>query len=254
VMTPLVAQMAVFSAIESTERSVGSSTYAIRGHADFDGGSVKLDNIYSGDVSVAALASLGVASPLAYALSSGFDAFRLKGITLDITSLDTRNQMQIAEVGAPRQVRPGEDLDLTVVLTGPNGAESVKKARYHVPIGAPAGTLFVTVSDAGAANQAEVQAALGSPARSPEQVLGLLNGLRPNTSAYVRVWRSESTFSVEGRDLPDPPASVALILGRGQPQGTGLLNARGSQVAELEIPAGENAVTGSKTIQVEVKE
>lgn len=254
VMTPLVAQMAVFSAIESTERSVGAATYAIRGHADFDGGSVKLDNIYSGDVSVAALASLGVASPLAYALSSGFDAFRLKGIALDITALDTRNQVQIAEIGAPRQVRPGEDLDVTVFLTGPNGAESVKKTRYRVPIGAPAGTLYVTVSDAGAANQAEVQAAMGSPARSAEQVLELLNGLRPNTNAYVRIWRPESTFHVEGRELPDPPASVAIILGRAQPQGTGLFNARGAQAAELQIPAGENVVIGSKTIQVEVKE
>ena len=52
VMTPLVAQMAVFSAIDSTERSVGAATYAVRGHTDFDGGSVKLDNVYSGDVSV----------------------------------------------------------------------------------------------------------------------------------------------------------------------------------------------------------
>jgi hypothetical protein len=254
VMTPLVAQMAIFSAIESTERSVGASTYSIRGRAEFEGGSVKLDNTYSGDVNVAALASLGVATPLAYALNSGFDAFRLKNIALEITPLDTRNQAQIADVAAPRQVRPGDDLDISVVLTGANGADTVKRARYHVPVGAPTGPLYITVSDASTANLTDVQAAYSSPAHSASQVLGLLNGLRPNTSAYVRIWRSDNSFSVDGRDLPDPPASISLILGKSQAPGLSLLNARGAQVAELEITAGETVVTGSKTVQVEVKE
>lgn len=254
VMTPLVAQMAIFSAIESTERSVGASTYSIRGRAEFEGGSVKLDNTYSGDVNVAALASLGVATPLAYALNSGFDAFRLKNIALEITPLDTRNQAQIADVAAPRQVRPGDDLDISVVLTGANGADTVKRARYHVPVGAPTGQLYITVSDASTANLTDVQAAYSSPAHSASQVLGLLNGLRPNTSAYVRIWRSDNSFSVDGRDLPDPPASISLILGKAQAPGLSFLNTRGAQVAELEITAGETVVTGSKTVQVEVKE
>ena len=41
VMTPLVTQMAVFSAIDATERSIGPSTFAVRGHIDFEGGSVR---------------------------------------------------------------------------------------------------------------------------------------------------------------------------------------------------------------------
>ena len=57
VMTPLVTQMAVFSAIDATERGLGPSTFSVRGHLDFDGGSVRVDNVYSGDVSVAALAA-----------------------------------------------------------------------------------------------------------------------------------------------------------------------------------------------------
>src|ERR1700722_2385637 len=40
VMTPLVAQMALFSAIDATERAQGGSTFSIRGHLDFDGGNV----------------------------------------------------------------------------------------------------------------------------------------------------------------------------------------------------------------------
>src|SRR5215471_2326693 len=147
VMTPLVAQMAVFSAIDSTERAVGAATYSIRGRADFDGGTVKLDNVYSGDVNVAALASVGTAAPLSYALGSGFDAFRLKNISLEIVPLSTRNQVQIAEVLSPRQAHPGDDIELNLVLAGENGAQTIKKSHYKIPVGAPLGLLYVTISD-----------------------------------------------------------------------------------------------------------
>jgi hypothetical protein len=254
ILTPMVAQMAVFSAIDSTERSIGAATYAVRGHADFEGGSVKLDNVYSGDVNTATMASLGVGTPLSYALTSGFDALRLKSLTLEIEPAETHNQVQIADAFAPRQAHPGDDVEIGVVFSGENGAETVKKVHYRVPVGAPAGVIYLTVSDASNANLFEFQNVLGVPARSAAQVLTLLNGLRSNTSAYVRVWRADATYSMEGRDLPNPPASLAAILGRSQPGASALASTRGTKVAEIEIPAGENLVTGSKTIQLEVKE
>ena len=91
-MTPLLMQMAVFSAIDSTERSVGAQTYSMRGQLDFDGGPVRVDDVYSGDVGVAVIASAGVASPIAFALQSGFDALKLKGVTLDVAPVERRGQ------------------------------------------------------------------------------------------------------------------------------------------------------------------
>jgi hypothetical protein len=254
VMTPLVAQMAVFSAIDSTQRSTGAATYSLRGHADFDAGQINLNNLYSGDVSVGTLASSGVSQALAYALSSGFDGLRLKGVTLDITPLETRKEVQIADVAAPRQVRPGEDLDVSVVLTGLNGVETLKKVRYHVPSGAPPGPMYLTVQDAPSTNFAQLQSVSGATMHSAQQILGVLNGLHGNTSAFLRVWRADNSFTVEGRDLAAPPASVAMILARALPPGTNNANPRGATVAQIEIPAGDFYVSGSKTVQVEVKE
>ncbi len=254
ILTPLVAQMAVFSAIDSTQRGQGAAAYALKGRAEFDGGTVKLDNVYSGDSATAAIAALSVATPLAYAMTSGFDVLRLKSLTLEITPAETHKQVQIADVAAPRQARPGEDVEIDVTLSEENGVETVKKIRYRVPVGAPAGTVNLTVTDASNANLLEFQGVVGVPARSPTQVLALLNGLRTNTSAYLRVWRSDAVYSVDGRDLPNPPASLAAILGRSQPGAAGLANTRGTTVTEIEIPARENVVSGSKTIQIEVKE
>ncbi len=104
-------------------------------------------------------------------------------------------------------------------------------------------------------NFLELGPALSQPSRSAGQVLEVLNALRANTNAYIRVWRAEGSFTVEGRDLPGLPPSVSLILARTPSfSGAGMANIRGSKLAEIPIPAGNFVVTGSKTVQVEVKE
>ena len=256
VMTPLLMQMAVFSAIDSTERSVGGQTYSVRGQLDFEGGAVRVDDVYSGDVGVAIIASAGIGSSIQYALQSGFDALKLKGVTLDVAPVERRSQQQVVDMMAPRSVRAGEDLELTVVMAAENGQESARRVKYHVPIGTQPGTLNFTIADATSTNVIEFQSAVATPQRSPAQVLGLLNGLRSNTKAYVRVWRSRATsYTVEGRDIPDPPPSLAMLLTRAQAGAPAQVNTRGAKVAELEVPgAAGSVVTGTKTIQVEVKE
>ena len=255
VMTPLLTQMAIFSSIDATERNIGSETYSIRGQIAFDQGAVRIDDVYSGDVAVAAIASGGVASTVGFAMQSGFDALKIKSMTLDIRPVEKRGQSQILDLIAPRTARPGDDLDLVVVLGGSNGAESAHHVHYRVPVGVPTGNLYFTVADATATNTLEYQAAVGTPQQSPADVLNLLNSLRSNTRAYLRVWRSEPSFTVEGRDLPDPPPSLAMILTRAQAAGTNLVTARGAKLAELEVPAGPGVVvTGTKTVQIEVKE
>jgi SpoIVB peptidase S55 len=254
VMTPLLMQMAIFSSIEATERSVGSASYAVSGQINFDTGAVRVDDVYSGDVAVAAIASGGVASTMGFAMQSGFDALKIKNVALEIRSVEKRGQSPILDLIAPRTARPGDDLDLVVVLGGVNGSETTRHVRYRVPIGVAPGPLYFTVADATATNTLEYQAAVGTPQHSPAEVLNLLNGLRSNTKAYLRVWRSEPSFTVEGRDLPDPPPSLAMILTRAQ-TGTSLATSRGAKLAELEISPGPGlVVTGTKTIQIEVKE
>jgi SpoIVB peptidase S55 len=255
VMTPLLMQMALFSAIDSTQRSVGGQTYSVRGRLDFEGGPVRLDDVYSGDVGVAVIASAGIGSSIAFALQSGFDALKLKSVALEVAPVERRSEQKVVDLMGARTVRPGEDLELTVVMAGANGQETSRRIKYRVPIGTEAGTLNFTIADATATNVIEFQSAIATPQRSPNQVLGLLNGLRSNTKAYVRVWRAEPSYTVEGHDIPDPPPSLAMLLTRAQAGTQNLVNTRGAKVDELEVPgAPGSVVTGTKTIQVEVKE
>jgi hypothetical protein len=256
-LSPILVQMALFSAIDASERTVGAATLAIRGEIQFQGSSapIRVNNTYSGEYSLPEQASLGPAVTLAYALQSGFDELRLKNIRIDIDSYDELKQMRIEQVWTSRrQVSPGEAVDLTVVLVGPNGQERSRTVTYRVPTGALAGPLYFTVADGAATNFTEFRQTLTASPRTPSQLVAFLNSLRDNTKAYVRVWRAEADYDVQGQSFPAPPPSVAQILARTQTGLGAAVPSRNSKVAELVVGADGMVVSGSKTVQVEIKE
>ena len=256
VLSPFILQMAVYSAIDATERTLGLASYSLRGAIEFQHGiqPLKLDNTYSGEFNVPLQASAGVSSPLAFLMGAGFDALKVKTINLEIEASERKRSLQIDQVTAsPKAVHAGQPVELAVTLTGENGAEMVKTLRYTVPVGAPAGTLNFTVADATSSNLLDYQQLAATAPKSPTQLVSFLNGLRANTNAYVRVWRTDPAFQVQGQDLPDPPPSVGLILNKAQAaQGTWF--PRGSKIDELQVQTGNVVVTGSKNVAVDVKE
>jgi hypothetical protein len=192
---------------------------------------------------------------VAYVMQSSFNALALRRVNLRVEAFDRKKQVSIESVTASKhEVRPGEKLVLDVLLAGENGAETRRQVTYDVPIGAPAGTLNFTVADANTANISDFRQVLTSNPRTPGQLISTVNNLHPNTRAYVRVWRTDPAFQLEGADLPDPPASVALILSGSQSTLAGVTQVRNSKVAEIEIDGGDMVISGVKTVQVEVKE
>jgi hypothetical protein len=253
-LLPLLLQMAIFSTIDSTERTLGVSSFSVRGAIEFQDGTapIRLNNMYAGDFNVPLQVSLAAASPLAYILQSGFSNLKLKDVSLQIDAFSEKKQMQIDEVWTSRhQVHPGETLDLMVNLRGDNGVETTRKVSWTVPVGAPAGPLYFTVADGTTTNLTDYRQFLTVPPRSPGQLISFLNGMRDNTGAYVRVWRADPGFQVNGEDLPSPPPSLFMILSRQQASTPQAFN---SKLAELAINAGDAVISGSKTVQVEVRE
>jgi SpoIVB peptidase S55 len=258
VLSPFLMQMAVFSAIDATERTMGESSFSVNGEVEFEDGSapILLNNMYSGDFGLAAQVSLATAVPVAYVMQSGFPALQLKRVNLNIESFPRKRQLQIDQLwSSRREVRPGESVDLTVVLSGENGLELTRTVSYKVPVGAPTGPLQFTAADANVINVTEYRQLVATPPRSPAQLVQFMNALRANTKAYVRVWRTEPAYDVHGETLPDPPPSAAMILARTQASLSATPALPNSRVAELEVPtSADMVISGSKTIQVEVKD
>jgi hypothetical protein len=256
-LSPLLIQMAVYSVIDSTERTVGPASIRVSGQIDFQNAPapVRLNNLFSADNGAALQVSLNAAIPVAYVMQSGFDALRLKRVAFEIEAFDQKKQLNIDSVSVSRrEVRAGDRVSLNVLLTGENGAETTRQIDYQVPIGAQPGPLYFTVSDAGAANLTDFRQVLTSTPHSPAQLITTVNNLHPNNKAYVRVWRPDPAFQLEGVDMPSLPPSAALVLEGSQPSMAGISQVRNSRIAEIEIDGGDQVISGVKTIQVEVKE
>ena len=152
-------------------------------------------------------------------------------------------------------------MEITALLQGENGFELTRTANYQVPLGATAGMLNFTVSDALGLNAPEFAGISQSAFRSPEQLISAVNAYRSSEAAYVRVWRQQPSFTIAGPlpggEITDPPPSVMLILSDASASPTtnaALTLTRGSQIAEIRMPVDSYVVTGSKTVQVEVKD
>ena len=84
---------------------------------------------------------------------------------------------------------------LNVLLTGENGVEVSRPLEYQVPAGAEPGTLYFTVADANTTNLTDFRQVLTSTAHTSGQLISTVNGLHPNTKAYVRIWRADPAES-----------------------------------------------------------
>ena len=256
-LSPFLLQMSVFSSIDATERTLGSSSFLVKGQIEFRGGAapVKLDNMYSGEANSAAQVALSAAIPLAYVLQGGFDALHIKQVALEIESFDTKKQLQIDNVfTGRREARPGEPIQLTVGLAGENGTQVTRTVLYPTPIGLTAGPLYFTVSDASTANLTDLRQMFGVEPKSAGQLISNVNSLKPNTRVYVRVWRPDPAFQLHGEDYPAPPPSLSMVLSRAQAGYGGMTQVLNSKLAGLEIDVPGAVITGSKTIQVDIKE
>ncbi len=250
-LSPVLLQMAVFSAVDATERAAGESSIAVTGDIQLEGRPpIPLSAIYAGETNLPLQASLAGALPLAYLMQGAFDDIKLSKINLTIDSTDAHKQLQIEDITTSRKdVRPGESIEVTTRLAGVNGLEILRTVKYDVPIGAPPGTLYFSVSDGSQTSLLDLRATYGSTARTSAQLIEALHNLRSNDKAYLRVWRAEPSYVLSGEEIPDPPPSLAMILNSAVPS-TVIRNAK---VAEFILDGGGNVVTGSKTAQVEVR-
>jgi len=249
-LTPLLLQMAVYSAIDATERTAGLASVAVRARLHTGPGQpgIAFDNLYTSELGAPNMVSAALAAPVSAIMQGGFDDLKLTGIDIDLEVDNDKKQLQIESLWpSKREAEPGETIGLTALFTGENGQEMTRTVRYTIPVGAQPGPLYFTVVDGAAANLAEYRQFLFTPPRNKPQLLAFLNGLRPNTKAYVRIWRSQPSWQVQGETLPAPPPSLALLLGASYPQ------TASAKLDEIEIASGGYMMTGTKTAMVTVK-
>jgi len=263
-LTPFIAQAAIFSTIDVTERTLGAGTLRLRGRVEFEGNLPPLlvRDIFVSDSGLATQVSNDAVVTLGFILGAGFKDLQVKSMSYTLEPLEAKRQLHIAQVWASaHEVRPGDSVTITTLLEGENGLQMTRSGSYQVPAGASIGPLNITVSDAATINAPDFAGLTQSALHTPEQLIKTINDFRGSDAAYVRIWRQLPSFTISGPmpggEISDPPPSVMLILADPSSSATtsaALTLTRGSQLAELRLPVDNYVVTGAKTIQVEVKE
>src|SRR5215204_3522294 len=150
-LTPLLLNITLFNTITSSERALGDSTITVKGEIKVKGQeAVQIDRRFSTNNSPI-MAAGSIAAPVSSLLTSGFDDVQLDGITLDISSSETKYAGTLERITLDRtEVRRGEKIEVQAYVRTESGKQFVQRIPVQIPEDAALGQLLVFVGDGGA--------------------------------------------------------------------------------------------------------
>lgn len=250
--TPTLVGWTTANSLLTTERLVGKSsvriqtTIALKNYAP-----VTLENFYSGDLTWLMVAS-SVAFPVTQLMDNPFEKVNIEGITLTLWS---EEQLRAATIEGIRidklTVRPGDPLELTIMIRPYLGDTISKKVVLTIPENAPDGLLNVIAADAKTIKALEkARAPLKYRPESLSQLIELLQQRQPNNEVVVMVYRSIHGITVKGEELPSLPTSLLSVMTSSKERGqTG--PTKGVTLSKERVLT-DYFITGSQTLSFRV--
>jgi SpoIVB peptidase S55 len=249
-LTPLLLNITVFNTITSSERALGESTISIKGEIKVKGQeNVHLDRRFSSSNS-AIMAAGSVATPIGSLMSSGFDDVQIDGVTLDISSTDTKYAGTLERIALDRtEVRRGENVEIQAYVRTEAGKQFVQRIPVQIPEDATPGQLLVFVGD-GSALQ-EGSAAKAFVPQDLGQLVRAINKVKKSDRLYVKLFRITPGAVIGTDELPNLPPSVVATLNSDRTSG-GYTPTVLSPVYEMELPPAEFVISGQQLIGIDV--
>ena len=249
-LTPLLLNITLFNTITSSERALGDSTISVKGEIKIKGQeTIQIDRRFSANNSPI-MAAGSIAAPVSSLLASGFDDVQLDGITLDISSTETKYAGTLERITLDRtEVRRGEKIEVQAYVRTESGKQFVQRIPVQIPADAPEGQLLVFVGDGGALQE-------GSPAKAfvPQdlsQLVKAINTVKKSDRLYVKLFRITNGAVIGTSELPSLPPSMVATLNSDRTSG-GYTPTVLSPLYEMELPPAEFVISGQQLITIDV--
>jgi hypothetical protein len=249
-LTPLLLNITLFNTITSSERALGDSTISVKGEIKVKGQeSIMIDRRFSANNSPI-MAAGSIAAPVSSLLASGFDDVQLDGITLDISSTETKYAGTLERISVDRtEVRRGEKIEVQAYVRTESGKQFVQRIPVQIPSDATEGQLLVFVGDGGALQE-------GSPAKAfvPQdlsQLVKAINTVKKSDRLYVKIFRITNGAVIGTSELPSLPPSMVATLNSDRTSG-GYTPTVLSPLYEMELPPAEFVISGQQLIAIDV--
>ena len=249
-LTPLLLNVTVFNTITSSERALGESTISIKGDIKVKGQeNIQLDRRFSA-INSAMQAAGSVAGPIASLLGSGFDDVQIDGVTLDISSTDSKYTASLERIAVDRnEVRRGENIEIHAYVRTEAGKQFVQRIPVQIPEDATPGQLLVFVGDGNALQ--EGSAAKAFVPQDLGQLVKAINKVKKSDRLYVKLFRITPGAVIGTDELPNLPPSVVATLNSDRTSG-GYTPTVLSPVYEMELPPAEFVISGQQIIGIDV--
>jgi hypothetical protein len=249
-LTPLLLNITLFNTITSSERALGDSTITVQGEIRVKGQeTIKVDRRFSANNSPI-MAAGAIAAPVSALLASGFDDVQLDGITLDISSSETKYAGTLERITLDRtEVRRGEKVEVQAFVRTESGKQFVQRIPLEIPNDAALGQLLVFVGDGNALQ--EGSAAKAFVPQDLGQLVRAINTVKKSDRLYVKLFRITNGAVIGTSELPNLPPSVVATLNSDRTSG-GYTPTVLSPVFEMELPPAEFVISGQQLIAIDI--
>ncbi len=252
--TPMLAYLAILNTLSSYERQNGVASYAVRGTASLKRhGDVAFDNLFTGNQSSLGAAAYVVA-PINFLLRNAFEDVELERIDLEIDASEQPRSATLERVWIDgRRPKPGATVELKMLLRTYRGEEITRTLPVEIPASAR-GTVSIMVADGTHLSQWEARELRIQPLRTRglPQMIRVLNNTRKHNRLYVRLLGRNNGAIVKGESLSSLPSSVMTVM-ESDRNGGSFRPLRNAMLGEWDI-ATEHAVTGTRTLTLEIEE
>jgi len=221
IFTPSLVGWVTANSLAATERLQGRSSLRI--HTDIrlqQHGAVALENVYAGDMTLLQAAA-DAAAPVSLLMDNPFERIHVEGIDISVESEETMRTATLDAVHVDKlAVRPGDTINVTVLIRPHQGSITSLQAKLTIPEDAPDGGAQILVADAKTARAFEKSRAPSTfRPQSLDQLLGFLQDVEKHNEVYVVVYQLAQGIAVNGEELPSPPHSLLSVMSSSRSRG-----------------------------------
>jgi hypothetical protein len=213
-LSPLMIAMAADSVVANSQRAAGERTVVLESEIKLKGFEpIRLREGWAGAQARQSIpAYLAVVS--GYLISNEFRDAELETVKVHLRHDDELKIARLTEAAIESdrgRIRPGETVRVRAVLKPFRGESFVETFDVKIPDDLPPGPAYLLIGSGTVANQIDFTLVPPNP-RSLEQVLGVLNRLRPSTDLTVGLYSTGDGAVTAGVYLPNLPPSIRAVV------------------------------------------
>jgi hypothetical protein len=255
--TPYLMMVTLFNSLSELNEFKDEATYRLTGDVELNGGpNLSLSTMQaSGEMPMPAPMVLagwwGDKFNRLYLNAVNPPSVKRVSVTVDLLPERRVASIENAWLATP-EARPGDDVQVKVLLRPYRGESLERDFTLKIPAGLAKGEHRIMLSDAETINRMQTVAGMVNHYIDLPQTVSLINQERSNNKLYVSLLEASPTAYYDDKTLPSLPASVLNVMQSGRGSNRSLITSPDSASEQMSLPF-DYVVSGSYSLKITVK-